>query len=86
MMNWKGLGRILSWIKDILFQQLRIRDLGKPRKTSVRKAGIPVDIRTEYLSNTNQRVTTRPACSVIGHFIEVSCYWIMKKKKIKLSP
>jgi hypothetical protein len=46
MMNWEGFGRKRSWYNFKIIQAFAWRDLGKPRKTSVRIA----DLRAEILS------------------------------------
>jgi hypothetical protein len=54
IMNWKGFGRKRWWPKGII--QLAPRDWEKSRKTSVRIAGVPAEIRTEHLPNGTQEL------------------------------
>jgi hypothetical protein len=62
VMNWKVHGRKRSWHKvKVLSQHLPRRNWVKPRKTSVRIAGLRADIWTWDVSNTKQE------CSPLDH-------------------
>jgi hypothetical protein len=47
IINWKGLGRILSSPSELLLRHLPV----ETSKVSVMASNVPVDIRTEYLHN-----------------------------------
>jgi hypothetical protein len=54
-MNWKGLGRKLSWPKfEVLFRRSPGGTLKKPRITSVRIACLRAEVLTLDLMNTKQ--------------------------------
>jgi hypothetical protein len=52
-MNWKGFGRKRLWPDRDNIPRFTRKDRGKPRRTSVRLAGVRVEIRTEHLPDTS---------------------------------
>lgn len=53
LMNWRELGNTWSWPNRGTIQELPWRDWRISRKTSLRISGVPVEVWSDYLLNTN---------------------------------
>jgi hypothetical protein len=66
MVNFKGFGKKRSWFTPDTIPAFPCLDWGKSRKTSVRIAGIPVEIRTEHLPNTSLEI-----------YLQINLFYVM---------
>jgi hypothetical protein len=73
MMNWNGLGRNMSWPNWGTILVLLWRDWGKSRRVSSRISGVPSEIWTEHLQDTNRvdylRIHVRLLSTVMWHCV-----------------
>jgi hypothetical protein len=54
-MNWKGFRKKRSWTNHYTISAFALKDRVKLRKTSVRKADAPAEIRTEHVPKTSRK-------------------------------
>jgi hypothetical protein len=64
MMNWKGFRRKRSWLSGCSAPAFTRGDKGNPQKTSVRTAGVLVEIRTHHFLSTVSSSSATLSCSV----------------------
>jgi hypothetical protein len=78
-MNWKGFGRKHLWPRQDIIPTSSWRDWGRPRKSSVRVAGVLDEICTKHLWNNLEcyhcTSLLSPYGSPANHFI-LSCVWV----------